>query len=60
MLAAVALVCGAGGAAARQGPSRAASAHLYWTNNAAGTIVEASLNGQGAKIIATGQKSKPG
>ena len=31
--------------------------HLYWANNGAGTIVEANLDGTGAHVIASGQKS---
>jgi len=34
--------------------------HLYWANFGAGTIVEASLDGTGAHVIASGQKSPEG
>ena len=33
----------------------ASASHLYWTNFGAGTIMEASLDGTGAKAIASGQ-----
>jgi hypothetical protein len=54
-VAAVALVCGAGGAVARSGSSSAVTAHLYWSNWGSGTVIEANLNGTGAKTIAKGQ-----
>lgn len=46
------LACGAGGAAAQSRRSSAATAHLYWANLDYDTIVEANLNGMGAKTVA--------
>jgi hypothetical protein len=50
-------------AAAQSGRSSAATAHLYWANDVgdtnAGTIVEANLNGTGAKTIAKGPNYSP-
>jgi hypothetical protein len=64
LVAAVVLACGAGGAAAQSGPSGAPVEHLYWTNVGTGatngTIVEANLNGTGAKTIATAQNGASG
>ena len=59
-VAAVALACGAGGAAAQSGQSSAATAHVYWSIGGAGTIREANLNGTGAKTIARGQSIPSG
>ena len=56
---ATALVLGASAGAAAASAA-APTSHLYWANAGAGTIVEANLNGTGAKVIASRQNGPTG
>jgi hypothetical protein len=59
VLLAVALACGAVGAAAQSAFPGAVAAHLYWTNYDGSKVVEADLNGTHAKTIASDKPYSP-